>query len=371
MSVKFSLILVALLIAVPFVRAEAPKTDTPEQQIAYLEDALSEGFRTQDWKQTEMSIDGLKAAGVSGANAEISVLRAEREAAFDSYNTQRAQIETWGLIARSKLGDASALTRLRARAANDVAEVKPADQKLAQSKPAEFKAAQKAYADYFKNLERKDAALLGLAILKEPGVLDRALAALRSKKAASQQNGFMVFGGVQGGISDPLVAAALLSDSQAGFKGLLALCDDVKVASSVRSAVLQSLIRLSYPPKYQSPDAPFTLEGDIAATLPKDSATDLVKPYIAQIKAWQPDPKVQWDQDFFSLISAGATFPPKTINEDGITALKDVKTRVKGQMAQYSAQYIDQVLKSQGVALAARSNNGGEAEKPPKPPGDF
>ena len=108
-ALKSSLILAALLIAIPIVRAEAPKTETPEQQIAYFEDALSEGFRTMDWKLTEMAIDGLKAGKVSGPNAEISVLRAEREAAFDSYNTQRALIETWGLIARSKLGDASAI----------------------------------------------------------------------------------------------------------------------------------------------------------------------------------------------------------------------------------------------------------------------
>src|SRR5258708_6630631 len=103
---------VLLLLAVPAVRAEAPKTETLEQQTAYFEDALSEGFRTMDWKMTEMAIDGLKATKVSGANAEISVLRAEREAAFDSFNTQRAQIEMWGLIARSKLGDSNALTKL-------------------------------------------------------------------------------------------------------------------------------------------------------------------------------------------------------------------------------------------------------------------
>jgi hypothetical protein len=364
-----------LLVLVPAVRAEAPKTDTPEQQVAYLEDALSEGFRTMDWKMSEMAIDGLKAAGVKGANAEISVLRAEREAAFDSYNTQRAQIETWGLVARAKLGDSTALAKLRARAGDEVAEVKSADNKLLKTNPAEFKAAEKAYGRYLISLQRKDAALLGLAIMKEPGVLDRALTALRNKKSASGQNQFYMMGGTYGAASDPLIEAALLADPQAGYKGLLEICNapDDKVAAAVRSSVLQSLISMVYPPKYQSPDAPFTLEGDIAATLPKNAAAGLAKPYIAAIKAWKPDPKNAWDQNFFSLLGTGASFPVKTFDDDGIAAIRDVKNRMKGDMAQWASQTVDAVLKAQGVTVAAKpERDGTQPEKPPtKPQGDF
>src|SRR5438105_4714234 len=56
---------------------------TLQEQITYLEGALSEGIRTRDFAMFEMAIKGFKAANITDKNLlEISILRAERDAGW-------------------------------------------------------------------------------------------------------------------------------------------------------------------------------------------------------------------------------------------------------------------------------------------------
>src|SRR5438128_174099 len=108
-TLVWRVLLSAGLAALPAHCAETAKTDTPEQQLVYLEDTLADGFRSHDWKVTELALNGLNSQREARENREALVLRAELNAAFSSTKSraQRAQIEAWGLVARARLGDSA------------------------------------------------------------------------------------------------------------------------------------------------------------------------------------------------------------------------------------------------------------------------
>src|SRR5882724_9016570 len=82
-SIVAATIIFAALLSLKAQAAEhgaAPKT--LDEQINYLEGALAESFRTRDLTMLEMAVKGFKAAGLNGKELELSVLRAERDAAW-------------------------------------------------------------------------------------------------------------------------------------------------------------------------------------------------------------------------------------------------------------------------------------------------
>src|SRR5204863_4341999 len=100
--------------------AETPAPKTLQEQISYLEGALAESLRARDLGMLDMAVKGFKAAGLAGKELEISVLRAERDAAWSNAGaggygqlTPAASLEIWGLMARAKLGSEQATTALR------------------------------------------------------------------------------------------------------------------------------------------------------------------------------------------------------------------------------------------------------------------
>ncbi len=246
------------LIGVTGAYAEAPAVARPatlEQQTTHLEGALAESLRTRDWKMLEMSVQGFKAVNLSGPAAEISFLHSERQAAWENaQNTRPAQMETWGLAARAKFGDAKALAALRTIAATPPAAVQLPAATLWKTNPAEAKAAQKAYATYMLAVEKHDHATLCMALLKESGIGQSALSSLHTReKAASSFMGM----GMGTDSSSQLVLAALAADPQAGWKGLLEYCgaDEEKIAVDVQTAAFNFLLSLANPPKFQTADA--------------------------------------------------------------------------------------------------------------------
>ncbi len=372
----------------PAVAKVAART-TLEQQIDYLEGALAEGIDNLDWKMATLAADGFKTAGLTGKDLEISLLRAERTAVIEHTGPGNAgpQVLALGMTVRAQLGDAASLTTLQSWAKDEIPAVKAPDQALWKDAPAEAVKAQKAYTTYQQTVSRREYAILGLALLKQPGVVEQALAAL--KNPADQggggggafgfggpggpggfggARGFMrAFGGRGGGGSaDPLVLAALAADPQAGFKALTDFMTDDKGNLAQQATVVQSLARIAPGSKVRKPvDEQFSLEADLGAKLPADSFAQLSKPYLALIKRWKPDDaNNRANGALTQLLSAGNDFPEKSIDADGITALQQLKEQITGQQGNWLKPQIDSVLRKQGVDPNA-------ATKPPAPPKDF
>jgi hypothetical protein len=329
-----------------------PALDTLEKQVAYLEGALAEGLRAKDWKIAEMAVDGLKAAGVTGAALEMSMLRAERQAAMESVQPDlRAQIEMWGVAARAKLGDPLALPALRAAAAEEIAEVKPPDQALWKANPEQAQAAQKAYQAYVAKLPRQDAAVLCLALLKEPKVLERATALLRQRCTLQWYN------------INPLTLAVVAADPQAGWKALVdtAAATDDTVAWDKRAALLQQLASLASPPP-KNGTAEFMLDAELRGQVPKDAAAQVWKSLGALIKNGKNP------QQMGNVIWVANTLPGPA-DAEALDALTELKARNTGPMAQYTNKTIDSILVKNGRAVAP--NAPPQAVTPPRPPGEF
>ena len=367
LNAKISAVLLAVLcVGAPNVRAQdakAPQLSSLEQQIDYVVGALSESLRSMDYKMICMAADGFKAAGLTGKDLEIAVLRAERDAALSGgfmMGGNNAQIPVLGQVARGKAGDAKAVETLRGWAFTELTPVKAPDFSQFKDKPAEVLAAQKASQEYAQNVQRKQYAFLGLALLKEPGIAEKAIAALRS--AAESNQGVPVMGG---GRTDILALAALTADPKAGIKGLIDLCSDDKAPIQAQVAAIGMLTRLAPGTKSnKGADAPFSLEGDVSAELPQDTLAQCSKVYVAVMKRWTPDPKQPNDPSINQLIQTGYGFPAKTIDADGIAAILAARDRITGPSAQWLKPQVDQVLKQQGV-------DPNTAQKPPAPPKDF
>ena len=337
----------------------APHLTSLEAQVDYLVKALSDSLRTMDWKMAVMTADGFKAAGLTGKDLEIAILRAERDAALQNTfgATLPQQIAVLGQAIRVKVGDAAAHETLKHWAFAELPVVAPPDYKLAATKSAEFIAAQRAFQEYLQAASRKDMALLGLALLNEPGVAEKAVAALKTVDPASRQNSFN---------ATPLILAALLPDPKAGIKTLIEFCSDDKAPFGVQSSVVAAAIQLAPNPKgYKAPDAAFSVQGEVQAQLPVDMLGQLSKPYVGLLKRWvPPDASKGFDYSWNTLCNAGYSFPPKTFDAEGIAAIQNTRDKATGPMAQMIQQQFNQLLTMQGVDPRL-------AQKPPAPPKDF
>ncbi len=342
----------------------AAKPATLEQQIAFLEGALTEGLVAQDWKMIQIAVKGFASSGLKEKDLELSLLRAERNAAFDGMRKwgagNAAQIETFGLAVRSQLGDAAAKTRLHGWGFDDLPEVKMPDPALWQKQPADADKQMKAAQAYQQDVARREFALLALALLKEPGVLDKTVALLQVKPDAGGPVRVMGMG--NGG--DTLILASLAADADAGFKKMLAICSDETQPAAVQTRVLQTLAQLHGLAAATTPsEASFSLRNDIAATLPKDVLTQLAKPYTVLIQHWKPDDKQQFDMTLNNLLSVSYSFPKGTLDKEALDAILALKDRVVDPQGWMKNQIV-QVLKMHGVDANA-------ATKPPAPPKDF
>lgn len=377
---------VAILLGVgrtPAARAEATAPARPatlELQLEYLEGALAEGLRTRDWKTLELAVQGFKSAKLTGKDLEISILRAELQAAFEAMagwgGRLRAQIEVWALAARAKAGDEKALAALRALGAKEISAVAPPSAELWKKNPTEYKAVQKAHAEFVLTQEKRDHALLCLALQKEPGIVERALAILRAKvKPEANPMGGAVFMLGGGGGGDPntsqLVLAALAADAQPGWNGLLEFCssEDEKVSVDVQIPVYTFLLELASPdPRFQLADAPFKVDRDIAALLPKEAVTQLAKPFPGLAKRWKPDANA-----FSSpLVTAAGKLPVQADNADTIAALETLKSKFTGPNPHIAQKELDKTLKKfRGTAEPKDDAGKGTSVKPPKAPEEF
>lgn len=346
---------------------------TFEAQVEYLEGALAESLRSRDWKMLELATEGFKAGHLNGTLLEISVLRAELQASFEAVQfggRARAQIETWGLAACAKAGEEKALVALRTLAASEISAVQAPSAELWKKQPAEFKAAQKACATYVLANEKREHALLCLALLKEPGVTERALAILRARQKPDANPMGMGMGGDSG--VGQLVLAALASDATAAWKGLSQYlgAEDEKASVDTQIAVLNFLLDLANPdPRFKPADDSFKVDRDIAAQLPKDSSVQLTKPFMSLAKRWKPDANV-WN---CPLLASANRLPVQPENGEVVAALEGLKSKLTGQNSQHVRQQIDAVVKKMLKVEAKddKSKSAGPAVKPPRPPEEF
>jgi hypothetical protein len=339
--------------------SKAAEINTLEKQIDYLGDALSEGLRSMDWKMIEMAVEGLKAAKVTGKDAEVTVLKAERNASMEmQYAGSAPQILALGMSARALMGDSKARPMLISWISEEIEEVKPPDAALYRKSQSEYLALQKKYLGYTKARSLRDYAFLGLALLKEPGIAEKALAVIRATKDPVMQY-------IPGRQNAP-VLAVLVSGSKGAFEALLEVIDDDKGNFSQQSAVLQTLIQLTSG-KNEQPgytgggDGAFTIAGDVQGNLPQDAVAQLYKPYIGLMKRWQPNPNDPNGANLAlnTLMQAGYAFPKKSFDAEAVKVLEELRDRT----VEWLRPQVDQLLKNHGIEPSA--------SKPPRPPPEF
>jgi len=348
--------------AAPPVVAPAAPPATLEKQIEYLEGALAEGIKSKDWKMTEMAVAGFKSAGVTGKDLELSMLRAEKQAALESvYQTDlRAQIEIWGLVSRAKLGDTAALESVRKTANEKIVPVATPNAADYTKNPKQYQEQQKAQLAYAAARGKQDAALLALALLKEPNVLPQAIAALRG--SIQERTGGYTYG--YGYNQNPLVLAALVSDANEGWKALLETVEAPELAPESQFSLVQMLLNIAHPMQGFVQPTAFQVDAEIAGTLPKDAVKQLWKPLIAAMKRYAPDNNPQHAGVAYSNLYTIPMVVDRMMaiseNQEAITALEELKGKVTGQMAQYVNQQIDSVVNKHRKGVA-----------PPKSPDTF
>jgi len=351
----------------PLLGAEAdaaPKT--LEEQIQYLEGALSESLRTRDFAMLEMAVTGFKAAKLQPKDLELSLLRAERNAAWSSgqpmlaATAPAALMEAWGLMARAMLGNDDALQTLRKNAEGlpPSPGPLPAPNKV---KPAEYQAKQREIEDFQSKVKKRDHALLALALLKEPGVQEKALAAIRNKPADAQGMGMGVFYSGFGGDTNPLLLAVLQPGAEEGFKCLVDYCADEKGVLKDQAQVLSELNALSGSQQRGVADDKFSITSDIRQRLPKDAQQRLIAPYVGILKRYAPDPKQQWDMTLNYISNFAMVLPEKALPPEGVTALEELVKKLPGPIGQWPKQSFAAVLKKYGKEPS-------DAVKPPRPP---
>lgn len=293
------------------------------------------------------------------------MLRAERNAAWSSSQpfgasvAPAASMEAWGLMARAKLGDDQALQALR-RMADEVPLFPGPLPAINQVKPDEYQAKRRALDDFASKVRRRGYALFALALMKEPGIQEKALAALRNKPADAEGMGMFFFG--HGGDTNPLILAVLEAGAAEGFKSLVDYCSDEKNAVKDQAQVLSELNILSSPPPFRAAEDKFSIAGEIRQRLPKDAQQRLVSSYVSILKRYVPDPKHQWDHTLNYISNMAMVLPEKALPPEGVAALEDLVNRLPGPNEQYPKQSIITVLKRYG-------KDPGAAVRPPAPPG--
>ncbi len=360
----------ALAVALIFSNAmsaepEAPAKALPntlDEQIKYLEGALGESLRTRDLAMLEMAVKGFKAAKLVDKDLELSMLRAERDAAWGTtqqyavVQAPSASMEAWGLMARAKLGNDQALQTLR-KMAGDLPPAPEALPVMNQVPAAEYRAKLIAQTEYAGKVRQRGHAIFALALLKEPGIQEKALAGIQSKTVVDQQA--MMYGGG----ADPLILAVLEADAESGFKKLIAYCSDEKYALKDQAGVLGELSGMMTGGGYLGAEEKFSITYDIRQHLPKDAQTQLVAPYVSLLKRYTPDPKQPWDMTLNSISNIGMTLPENALIPDGVTALDALMDKLPGPKEQYPKQTFMAILKKNGRDFNL-------PVKPPKPPAE-
>ncbi|HLX60247.1 MAG TPA: hypothetical protein VKX17_03085 [Planctomycetota bacterium] len=340
---------------------EAPLPKTAEEQLKYLEGALSESFRTRDFAMLEMAVKGFAAAKLPEKDLEISILRAERDAAFgniQSYGmmTPAAAIETWGLMARAKLGNAAALATLH-KLVDEPLDTPAALPAFGKVPPAEFLAKQQVLNDYAAAVRKRNHALLALALLKEPKIQEKALAIIVARCTECDQQ-VRVMNYSAGG-TDPAILAVLEANAESGFKQLLEYCSEEKLPVKDQAAALGELFTFLSPRNFGGAEEKFTIVSDIRSRMPKDAQQQLIPAYVGILKRYTPDPKQQWDATLNTITSIAFMLPDKSIPPEGIAALETLTNALPGPKEQYPKQQFVQLLKKYGKDL-------NEPVKPPK-----
>ncbi|HYF52248.1 MAG TPA: hypothetical protein VEJ63_22765 [Planctomycetota bacterium] len=340
----------------PTKAAEKVAPRTLEEQIVALENALAEGIVQRDWKMLELAASGLKAAGLTGKDLEISILRSERGASWSSSAyMQQARLECWGLIARVLAGDTGARKLLDGYADANPEPVRvPAAPAGFQKSGDDQKAYQRAMADYQKytlRLQQRDEALLVLALMKASGVSERIKLALGRPRL---QSAYYTY-------SNPLVSACLIADKDKGLQTLLEYAADEEGSIGEQLGVLSALQTLLV---LRGQETAFSVDHDAAAVLPENTAAQLGKPASALIARYAKIEHKETDGTLNALINFAHRLPPNALTKDAAQDLSDLRFKLSPHMQQWMKPQIDEILKKNGV-------DPNTAAKPPAPPGDF
>ncbi len=344
--------------------AETPPK-TLDEQITYLEGALSESYRLRDRTMLDMAVKGLKAAKLAEKDLEISILRSERNAAwasgqqFGTVTAPAASIEAWGLMTRAKMGQDAALQSLR-KLAGDLPPNPGVLPAMTKDNAAEYQAKQIAINEYAARAKLHGQAMLALALLKEPGIEAKALSAIQNKSSTDHQAMMM---GMYGGGADPLILAVLEADGEAGLTKLLAYCSDEKAAVKDQASVLNELNSLVSPMAFLGAEDKFSVTAEIRKKLPKDTQKKLTAPYASILKRYAPDPNQQWDMALNTISNIGMALPANSLDADTVEAMNALVGRLPGDKNQYPKPNFIAIMKKNGKDFNLPS-------KPPKPPVD-
>lgn len=364
LSGKAAVFFIAAALSALCVPAATAATNRPpktkEEQLTYLEGALAEALHDQDWGMLKLAAKGLKELGLKGAPLEAAVARGEAKAAMMRLPTyKRARLTTWSLAARAKTGDAKAYQALQSWADKPIIFAPGPDWRKFKNKSAEFRAAQKKYNDYRLAVDEKDQALFCLAMLKDPGAMEKTLAELR--KAADNKK-------------DPqtairslriLVPAVLAAEPQKGRQALMDLlcnANDKTVTDYFRWEVLSQLADIA---GKQGSDTAFDFGKNIAAKLPKNFQKQLLKPFTMLVKRYEyREPKPGTRTGFFTdtgykILLLARKLP---LDAEAVAALQGMKEKFTGRRAKWRRRYVDSVLQS---IQKRKENQGGKRPKPP------
>lgn len=376
---RFPLLMVVVL-ALPFLRAAEPEAapKTLAEQITYLEGALSEALQTRDFTLLETAVSGFKAAKLADKDLELSLLRAERNAAWSQaqyyMGSDATSMEAWGLMARAMFGNNEALAALRKYSEFVSPPPMPPAVPGVKQDAKELLARQKEAAENATKLRKRDQAYLALALLKEPGVREKALAAITQDTASRDINQMQYYG-----VMDPLIQAIVLSDPQNGFQTLAELCTNEKYTVSQQAAMLSKLSGL-YAPSYAGADEKFTVTQIVKNTVPIDGQKKLIEIYGGIVARYAPAKDTQqWDPTLNLLSNMGNVFPANSLTPEGIKALEALVEKLPGDRNQYPKQSFNSILKRNGREIPkeapkdpkAKPKPSTEPVKPPKPPDQF
>jgi hypothetical protein len=209
---------------------------------------------------------------------------------------------------------------------------------------------------------RQQNALVCLALLKEAGVVEMALACVKQPAAATR--GMTWYGGAGlDRVPSPAALAALLSDPAAGWKALTAFLADREADGFAKVAVfntLNSAQRLLADPKAME-QRPFSLVAQLKPKLPDTARKELDDLYIVQVKAC--------DGKDLNLVGtlAGAAYQ-LDLTEEAKAALTELKGRLTGQNAQHMQTVVDRAIAGRRRPSAAPAAPPGQPVKPPPPP---
>jgi hypothetical protein len=360
--------------------AVAPVAGVSTEQITGLESALIEAISSGDWKTLELAAKGFKAAKLKDPALQMSVLRAVRQAALESRPDTCMRIEIWSLAARALIGDEKSLAALRAFAQEKISDVVTVQVSVRDS----YTATQKAQQTHQSAVQKQEQAVLCMALLKEPGISAQALEILRSREKVSYY-----FDG-NSTHTVPLILAVLASNPEEGFKSLLDYCG-TEATTYDQALALSTLMRLynlshgaqAFNGHYSFNYDSFPAEADIAATLPKDAAEQLIHRFaeiVGKYKGgarslkgvYSGDDAMAYDP--YSLIGYLPILPN---NAEEIAALEALQSKTPetpkekpgNQGTVYDARgHIQQTLnKIRGITKAEEAKPATKPVKPPTP----